>query len=362
MYDADLIDGIYEAAVVPEKWLDVMHRLTAVGKGAFASMLVLRDGQMSFVGTPEAEKLIGEYQTLGDPHYNSRIPRSTQYDGFGFHTDLDIFSREEIEKDAFYRDFLRPRGFGWITGAWVRPPSGELINVSVEGFHSSGPFQPAEVDALNRLFPHLARASLWSSRINLQRVQAMAQALDSVGLPAAVLAVTGKLHSANALFEALMPDVVRDSRSRVTLVDAAADALVSDAVARLSVAHAAHQSRSVPLAATPTRPPMIFHVLPVRGAANDVFARSLGLIVVTPVDRATVPTAEVLQGLFDLTPAEAKVARAVAEGKAIDAIAATSGLSRETIRSQLAAVFGKTGMSRQAELVALLSGKGLSGL
>jgi len=39
---------------------------------------------------------------------------------------------------------------------------------------------------------------------------------------------------------------------------------------------------------------------------RDIFTQATALLVVTPVDRAAVPTAEVLQGLFDLTPAEAR--------------------------------------------------------
>jgi DNA-binding CsgD family transcriptional regulator len=68
----------------------------------------------------------------------------------------------------------------------------------------------------------------------------------------------------------------------------------------------------------------------------------------------------VLQGLFDLSPAEAKVARAIAAAKPIDALSQSLKLSKETIRSQLKAVFAKTGVTRQAELVALLSGSHLS--
>jgi DNA-binding CsgD family transcriptional regulator len=82
-------------------------------------------------------------------------------------------------------------------------------------------------------------------------------------------------------------------------------------------------------------------------------------LIATPVDRGSVPTAEVLQGLFDLTPAEARVARGIGEGRTIDAIALASGVTRETVRTQLAAVLAKTGLNRQAELVALLSGKSL---
>ena len=68
-----------------------------------------------------------------------------------------------------------------------------------------------------------------------------------------------------------------------------------------------------------------------------------------------VPTAEVLQGLFDLTPAEARVARAIAERRTVEAIAGMLGVSRETVRTQLKSVLAKTGMARQADLAALLA-------
>ena len=58
---------------------------------------------------------------------------------------------------------------------------------------------------------------------------------------------------------------------------------------------------------------------------SDIFTQATALLVVTPVDRAAVPTAEVLQGLFDLTPAEARVARGIGQAEAIDALADATG-------------------------------------
>jgi DNA-binding CsgD family transcriptional regulator len=69
----------------------------------------------------------------------------------------------------------------------------------------------------------------------------------------------------------------------------------------------------------------------------------------------------VLQGLFDLTPAEARVAAAIAEGRTVEVIAAAANVSHETVRSQLKAVLGKAGVSRQVDLVQLLAGIALPG-
>ena len=114
--------------------------------------------------------------------------------------------------------------------------------------------------------------------------------------------------------------------------------------------------KSIPIAAVGDRLPTVAHVIPVRRSANDFFAQANALLLFTPVDRAAVPTTEVLQGLFDLTPAEARVARAIGGAQSIDMLAAAQGVSRETVRSQLKVVLAKTGLSRQSELVSLLAG------
>jgi DNA-binding CsgD family transcriptional regulator len=99
--------------------------------------------------------------------------------------------------------------------------------------------------------------------------------------------------------------------------------------------------------------------VPVLGAGHDIFSQAAFVAVVTPIDRGAVPTANVLQGLFDLTPAEARVARAIAEGNAITDIAPSLSVTEGTVRTQLKAVLAKTGLHRQAELVALLAGSAL---
>jgi len=63
-----------------------------------------------------------------------------------------------------------------------------------------------------------------------------------------------------------------------------------------------------------------------------------------------------VQSLFDLTPAEARVARSLASGKTVGAIATEGGVSLNTVRTHVRGVLEKTGCTRQAEVIALLSG------
>jgi pimeloyl-ACP methyl ester carboxylesterase/DNA-binding CsgD family transcriptional regulator len=62
---------------------------------------------------------------------------------------------------------------------------------------------------------------------------------------------------------------------------------------------------------------------------------------------------EMLRGAFDLTPAEAEVMQALAEGQGLSEIAEARGRSVETVRAQLKAVMSKTETRSQSELVRL---------
>lgn len=61
-----------------------------------------------------------------------------------------------------------------------------------------------------------------------------------------------------------------------------------------------------------------------------------------------------LERLFQLTPAEARLACLLADGLSTEEAAFELGVSRNTIRSQLQAVYAKTGTNRQGDLVRML--------
>lgn len=97
-----------------------------------------------------------------------------------------------------------------------------------------------------------------------------------------------------------------------------------------------------------------------RGLARDIFAGGALLMVMMPVVPTRVPGPELLEGLFDLTAAEARIARGIAGGTTLSAMALAQGVSVETIRSHVKATFAKTGVTRQVDLARLISGFSLT--
>lgn len=68
-----------------------------------------------------------------------------------------------------------------------------------------------------------------------------------------------------------------------------------------------------------------------------------------------VPPARPLQEYFDLTLAEVRLAQSLACGLSLEEAARYLNIKMSTARTQLAAIFAKTGSQRQGKLIAILS-------
>jgi DNA-binding CsgD family transcriptional regulator len=355
----DLIDQIYEAALLPEIWPDVLERVAALSGATKGGVLFAMNAHFSGWKASQAMlPLFSEYTGKGWAARNRRPARALAMNHAGFVSDDQLFSREEMDKDPFYQ-WLRKQGGGWCFGTLIQIPAGDAVIFSWERSFELGPFDAPLVESFDPLRPHLARASLISGRLALERARVVTETLALLRLPAAVLSHSYGLMATNELLDQLIPSQLQDCRKRVTLTDPRADRLFEEALAALSRMNGSAPVSSIALAGTEDHPPSILHLVPVRRAARDLFAASFCLLILTSVSRPNVPAAAIVQALFDLTPAEARVAAAIAQAQALEEVAAGAGLSVNTVKSQLQAVFSKTGVSRQAELVALLAGTAL---
>lgn len=90
---------------------------------------------------------------------------------------------------------------------------------------------------------------------------------------------------------------------------------------------------------------------------NVVFGEGgpeLVMLLQGPV-RDCAPSQSRLIEMFGVTPAEAKLVAHLVDGLTLTAAAKVLGVSRNTARAQLASIFTKTGVNRQAQLVKLVS-------
>jgi PAS domain S-box-containing protein len=184
----------------------------------------------------------------------------------------------------------------------------------------------------------------------LENARAKIEACQQLGMPAAVLQHDGRVLSLNPLLQELRSQFVLTG-DRINLSNATANELFLRAVAGLDSTIIDQIVGSIPVPAADGYPPLVFHLLPMRGS----FGSTLGILVVTTLDALGVPSADLVKGLFALAPAEARVAALIGEGLSPRQVAKRLDLSEGNVRTTLKHVFGKMGVSRQNELAVLLT-------
>ncbi|MDP2334830.1 MAG: helix-turn-helix transcriptional regulator [Reyranella sp.] len=350
-----VVDDIYEAAVVPEAWTGVLDPMAAIS-GAEGTLLFASGEQRThWMSSAALEPFVTDWLSSKWPGTEERARRLIPMREARFLTDLDAFAREEWEADPYRVGFLEPRGLGWCVGTSIRSPAGDTLAFTSERQWRKGPVERDAVDRLDNLRPYLTRAAVLSARIGLERARATVNVLQTIGLLAAVLTGSRRVVAANPDFETNAPRIVIDAGDRVSFANPAAQALFVEALARADGRPTLLIGRSIAVPGDGERPALVAHLLPLRGGGRDVFTGASSLLYLTSLTTSKAPDVKLLEVLFDLTPAEARIAGLLVEGKTVEAIAAAQGVTDNTVRMHLKSVFAETGVNRQAQLVSLLA-------
>jgi DNA-binding CsgD family transcriptional regulator len=357
-----LADRLYEAALVPELWTETCERLAEAAGSTTASIFTVDErGTHRYVTTPNFADAFAEFAASEHRFNNLRPALALQHSPFSFVRTSDLMTPEAMAQDVVTREVLAPRGIDWEAGWVFQEPTGHVIVISLMRSRGLDNFSDEVLAKFDALKPDLARAAYMSSRLAFNEARSMTETLAMLGLPAAILGENGQIVAANPDLEALAPRIRTGAGDRLVLETAGARGLMDDAIMRFK-AQAVPTVQSVPMIGRDGQPPLILHLMPVRRAARDIFSRSMAVLAVTQVGQVGPPDMRVLCGLFDLTPAEARVARGIAMAQTPEMVAASLGISLETVRSHLKRIMHKTGTTRQAELVLLLSGLNAPGL
>lgn len=350
----DAVALLYEAAAIPEVWPAAIARLSSMA-GCYGGLLFTHSQNgTNWVSCDPVRPIVQKFIDDGWMQRNARMEGLLAHCGTGFVSDHDVFSDEELEKMPVYREFLIPNGFGWAAATHVRSASGDNIILSLERRYDRGPVSRREIEVLDGIRPHLARAAVLASKLQMQRAQASLDAFEKAGSPAALVGAGGAVKAINPSFEVLSGQVIIRARDKIALDDGRANALLQKALSE--IAHdQLGDTRSIPVPRKDDRPPFIIHVLPIRRQALDIFARAQAMLVVTTSERSLQIEASLLCELYDLTRAEAAVANGLLEGLTANELSTSRGVSRETVRSQIKKVLAKTGCRSQADFVRRLA-------
>lgn len=350
-----MIGRVYEAAALPERWPDVLNEITAFVSAAGCTLIGGTADNIRWLSSPGMHANVEEYFASGWAFRNDRILQSEQRGYQGLMRDIDLFTRDQIEAMSVVREFLRPRGLGWGAGLSLPMPTGERVLFSVEKNWASGPLSDADMGRLELIRPHLSRAGLLTAHLRFERAKAAVDALGLTEIPAAILKRNGSVLACNSLFEALQPQLTIGAEDRLILANEKQATALRNGLELAASGSLGPTPLSIALPARETQPAVVLHVIPSRGLARDIFSPAIALVIVSRLSATTTPAPGLLVAMFDLTPAESRVACELLNGLDSAEIASKLNISAETLRNHVKRILGKSGTNRRIEFVRMMA-------
>jgi DNA-binding CsgD family transcriptional regulator len=242
------------------------------------------------------------------------------------------------------------------------PSANRSAIISVNRGDAAEEFDGEAARLIGALVPHLRRALALHRRLAVVRAEndGLAAALDRLRAAIVLVDAARNIVTMNRAADELVARQnglgIRDRhlRGETSEATAALDRIVTDAIAIAQGRTAAGSVR----AALPKRSdgrPLEAVALPLP-PADRAAARAAAAVFVVDPDEAPVVPAEWLTTRFGLTPAEARVASALARGEAVADLAEHLRVTTGTARWYVKQILAKTGTKRQADLVRLLVG------
>jgi DNA-binding CsgD family transcriptional regulator/PAS domain-containing protein len=343
-----------EAAVDPSRWVGAMDVAASATGSTGAVLLPIRGRLPNAPFSESIGPLVEAYFREGWVHRDERVRGLPVMLQRGAFADLDFTNTDEIARDAYYQEFLRPHGLRWFGGVRIALAE-DLWVLAIQRTITQGPFSPDEVERLAALSKSLAAAGALARALGFARIEAALAAFEVSGLAVALFDRLGKVLRLNAAAEALLGTDLMIAHGRIASADHDATAALNRALHALLWA-ASGQALAPPVALprADKRPLLAYAVRP-PAICGDALAACQAVVVFIDPDARPQPPETHLKTAFGLSPAEARLAARLATGEGLADAANRLGVTYETARTELKRVFLKLGVSRQSELVLLLA-------
>ncbi|MDP3738285.1 MAG: helix-turn-helix transcriptional regulator [Hyphomonadaceae bacterium] len=363
---SDLIGSIYDCAIDPKRWPNTLAliRKELGFHNAVLGLHALPSGKELLNITSGIEPLWVERM----PHYGAAVLedwggeavyRNVPMEEPAVRSRVSSYAPAGARESRFRLEWALPQGLIDSIAIIIARDGDSIGSVTLGRHESAGPIGEREIALARLLIPHLQRATTITQLLDCKTVEAATfeavidQLLAPVFLVGTGLRIVHANRAARMLLEA--GDVVHATEevlsSRSKGVEAALEAAIGQASRDES--ELGRKGFGIP-ARTSTGEARVLHVLPLRFGE---FRRGLSPSVIAAVFVAPVSVAstarDVFAELFGLTTAEARVFEHIAAGSTAAETAEALGVGLSTVKTHLLRLFEKTGVNRQADLMAL---------
>ncbi|MCR6736273.1 MAG: LuxR family transcriptional regulator [Afipia sp.] len=359
---SSIIGDIYDCVLNPDGWPDVLIRVTQTLDAAYTTIALAgtSDNHGRFAAQspwdPERMRALQDYSFDDIPGLKAAVvgdidtPLST----------LSIMSESELQQTPFFQNWAGPQGLraGCITKFVHTPDRIGLLGVTTWADRDIVTAEDQRFLAL--LSPHLRRAALIGDLLDNMRVTThlFRDTLQSLAVPVVLTDSEGAILYANTSAERMFAaggPILRQGKTIQAQNPSIGGALLQAIASAASDVSLGSKGIGLPVSAT-GKPPAVAYVLPLtQGTARAAFQPACAAVFVSTTTSASPLPEAVLTTLFELTPAEARVLVTIGGGMSPSKSAVSLGVSENTLKTHLNRIYAKTGRSRQADLVKLVS-------
>jgi DNA-binding CsgD family transcriptional regulator len=279
----------------------------------------------------------------------------------------ELFDDDYVANSPFYQEFLIPYGGRYLSGTKIIDNDDVLILLGAMRGNGSLPLNREEIAYLERVKHHLVEAM--GIYLHLRQTYAEAgigkQLLNEFRYPMMLVDANRSIWFRNKAADQILDAIeyVASAGDLLRCRDPEDDKKLLFAVRSLELesppaaAHKPVDRAFIRIRKANSSRGVAVYVIAIRPAAvMGTFGHTpLALVLFHDPDVQSELDPFIVAETFGLTPAESKVAVRLARGADVDEISHDTGVSINTLRTQLKSIFGKTGTSRQAELTALLA-------
>jgi len=269
-------------------------------------------------------------------------------------SDFDVGPPEQFLRTPIYNELCAPLGLRWVAGVKVAAGD-DLWCLAIQRSADEGPFAPGEIRRLSDLSRSLSTAAATARAFGFARAEAALDAFEMSGSAVVMFDRSGDVFRFNKAAEGLLGNDLQIVRNRLVSRDQVATTALDRALHALLWRADGGSLRPPVVLRREEGHPILAYVSRLSGVAVDCFAPCQIIAVLVDLEARVELVERDLMSIFNLTPAEARLASRLSSGRSIEEIAAELNTSYETSRKQLKSVFLKTNTHRQAQLVALLA-------
>lgn len=365
----EAIELVYRAALDEALWHEALRKITAVlgGVGSVLARGRPHSGQLELTWiqehVPAIEGRWDHYRAYQD--FDIRTAHGLSSPPLAVYTDNDFTDDRTIDRHPFYQEFMACYDLRYTIGSRLPAEADEVGIVNVFRSRQQGHHGPDAAERMEALAPHLARACAIDQRLAAarRRQRQLRDALDRVPDAIFLLAPDGKIVDANRAAEQLLRarDGLSAPQSRLGASHAPSRKPLAEAIAA-AAARRIHpgMTQALPIPRPSGGRPLQALVIPMPRADPPIITAlpapvTLVMLVVSDPDTLPVPLAVRLAVLWGLTPAESRLAAALASGQSVQEYADQYSLTENTVRWTLKRLLAKTDCRRQPEMVRLLA-------